>query len=120
MSLLGISEAAENIGFRTMEVSISFKDLQKIILPCIVHWNQSHFVVVYKIRKMHGKIYIYVTNPAAGKIKYTKEEFCRCWISSKHQNKNIGIALILEPGPEFLEYENEKIEKKDLHFYSVI
>lgn len=116
VSLLGISEAAENIGFRTMGVRIPFEDLKGVTLPCIVHWNQAHFVVVYKIRKIHNKTYVYVADPSAGKVKYTEEEFCHCWISSKYNGKNVGIALILEPGPEFWEYEEEKPEKKGFRF----
>lgn len=72
VSMLGISEAAEAIGFRTQGVRITVEELEKECpLPCILHWNQWHFVVCYKIRK--GKFYI--ADPAAGLITYTREEF---------------------------------------------
>ena len=56
VSLLGISDAAESIGFKTIGAKISFeKFLNDVPLPCIVHWNQNHFVVVYKIKKNKEK-----------------------------------------------------------------
>ena len=54
VSMLGFSEAAEHIGFRTTGVKVSFDDLKEAPLPCIVHWNQQHFVVVYDIRTKRG------------------------------------------------------------------
>ena len=52
VSMLGISDAAEFIGFRTSGVRITFKQLvEDVPLPCILHWNQNHFVVCYDIRK---------------------------------------------------------------------
>ena len=52
VSLLGISKAAEEIGFKTVGGRLSFETLaNEAPLPCIVHWNQNHFVVVYKIKK---------------------------------------------------------------------
>ena len=50
VSLLGISEAAESIGFKTIGVKITLEKLiQEAPLPCIIHWGQNHFVVLYKI-----------------------------------------------------------------------
>ena len=52
VSMLGISDAAESIGFRTSGVRISFGQLvEDVPLPCILHWRQSHFVVCYGIKK---------------------------------------------------------------------
>ena len=115
-SMLGISEAAENIGFRTTGVKISFKELLEAPLPCIVHWNQVHFVVVYDITEKQGKEKIYLADPAAGKIVYTKEEFCRCWLSSKNEGQDVGVALLLEPSPDFYEQEDEKVSRKGFSF----
>ena len=95
VSMLGISEAAEAIGFRTQGVRITVEELEKECpLPCILHWNQWHFVVCYKIKK--GKFYI--ADPAAGLITYTREEFKRCWVSTKVDGQDTGTALLLEPG----------------------
>ncbi|GHT75041.1 ABC transporter ATP-binding protein [Bacteroidia bacterium] len=117
VSLLGISEAAEAIGFRTLGAKVTFDDLVKeVLLPCIVHWNQNHFVVVYRIKKSGGKTYVYVADPAGGKINYTQEEFCRCWISTRKDGEDEGIVLLLEPSPDFYAKEDEKINRKGFSF----
>jgi ATP-binding cassette subfamily B protein len=102
VSLLGLSEAAETIGFRTLGVKLTLDQLEETQLPCILHWRQNHFVVLYKIRK---NIY-YVADPAKGLIKYTKEEFKKNWFS--HKELYAGISLILTPTPLFYELEEEK------------
>ena len=113
--MLGISEAAEAIGFRTQGVRITVEELEKECpLPCILHWNQWHFVVCYKIKK--GKFYI--ADPAAGLITYTREEFKRCWVSTKVDGQDTGTALLLEPGPEFYGMEDEGRDwKRNLGFF---
>jgi len=116
VSMLGLSEAAEHIGFRTTGVKVSFEELNEAPLPCIVHWNQVHFVVVYDIKENRGKETIYIADPAAGKLKYTREEFCRCWISTKNEGKDVGVALLLEPSPDFYDQGDEKVSKKGFSF----
>ena len=116
VSLLGISEAAENIGFRTMGAKLSFEKLKTAPFPCVVHWNQKHFVVVYAIKGKQGKETIYVADPAAGKVKYTREEFCHCWASTRSKGEDAGVVLLLEPTPEFYEHAEEKINRKALPF----
>jgi ATP-binding cassette subfamily B protein len=102
VSLLGISDCAEQIGFRTIGVKIDFEKLaHDVPLPCIVHWNQNHFIVVYKITKNK----IYVADPAMGLLTYEISAFTRSWISTKDINGEKGIALILEPTPEFYDQE---------------
>jgi ATP-binding cassette subfamily B protein len=111
VSLLGISEAAEKIGFRTIGVRFSFEKLrEEMPLPCIVHWNQNHFVVVYKIKKNK----VFVADPGKGLTKFTDEEFKRGWISTAHEGEKVGVALMLEPTPKFYEAEDEK--RKGLGF----
>ena len=110
VSLLGISDAAEEIGMRTIGVSITFEQLQKeAVLPCIVHWGQNHFVVVYKISKKGDTIYI--SDPAEGLLKYTKNEFLNKWLSTKKNGEEKGIALLLDPTPDFYETEDDKQDK---------
>ena len=116
VSMLGISEAAEQMGFRSTGVKVNFQELKTAPLPCIVHWNQVHFVVVYDITEKQGKEKIYLADPAAGKIVYTKEEFCRCWLSTKDEGSDVGVALLLEPSPDFYEQEDEKISRKGFSF----
>jgi len=114
VSLLGISEASEQIGFRTIGVSINWEQLlNEAPLPCIVHWKQNHFVVVYKISKIN---IVFVADPANGLIKYTKEEFLRAWLSNKLDGEEKGIALLLEPGPDFYNIEDEKQDKTKFRF----
>lgn len=99
VSLLGISKAAESLGFKTLGGRLPFDTLTtEVPLPCIVHWKQNHFVVVYKIKKTWNDSYaIYVADPSKGLIKYTKDEFCECWISTKTDGTEKGIALLIEP-----------------------
>ena len=103
ISLLGISKAAEAIGFRTIGGYLPFDTLTiGTPLPCILHWNQNHFVVVYKIRKhKKGKYTVYVADPARGLVTYNKEEFYEHWISTKTNGEAKGIALLLEPTEQF-------------------
>lgn len=116
VSMLGISEAAENIGFRTQGVRVDFEQLvSDVPLPCILHWNQNHFVVCYDIKKKHSffrkkkEIYsICISDPASGLITYTKEEFLRCWLSTKTQDIEKGTALVLYTTPAFYNLEDEK------------
>lgn len=94
VSLLGISDAAEIIGFRTAGVKITWEQLRdEASLPCIVHWNQRHFVVVHKIKRERGGIigkgrkewFVYVSDPAQGLLKYTQEQFCKSWLQAKEE-----------------------------------
>ncbi len=106
----GIAEAAEIIGMHSLGANLTFESLSKEApLPCIVHWRQRHFVVVYKIEKEK----IHVSDPAHGLIKYTKEEFLDAWIPSKHKNlQSEGSVLLLEPTPEFYETSDDSVYKK--------
>lgn len=106
VSLLGISEAAEDIGFRTLAVKVSFEQLDKDApLPCILHWNQNHFVVLppqdYNDKK-GGKIL--VADPGHGLVRMTKETFMKSWQGANME----GIALLLEPTQKFYEQEPGK------------
>ena len=110
-SLLGLSDAAEKLGFRTLGVQIDFETLAtEVPFPCIVHWNKVHFVVVYKIDK-NGKVYI--SDPSYGLIDYTKEEFIKFWIGENaNSGTEEGIALLLETTPSFFKNEFEEEESK--------
>jgi ATP-binding cassette subfamily B protein len=116
VSLLGISEAAETIGLRSTGVMVSFEELMTAPLPCIVHWNQEHFVVVYKMRKRGNNYRISVADPAGGKQTYSREEFCRCWANACQGGEDKGIALLLEPTPEFYARDDEKVNRRGFAF----
>lgn len=102
VSLAGISFAAESIGLRTLAVHCEVNDLlAKIPLPLIIHWENSHFVVLYKvINKKHNKARFSIADPAKGYISYNQTEFEDKWIKS-NQSKTSGIALIIEPQADF-------------------
>lgn len=122
VSLLGISDAAESIGFRTAGVKLTWQQLkEEANLPCIVHWNQKHFVVVYKIKKTRKETYVYISDPSAGLLKYTEEQFLKSWVQSYDASlpeQGYGIALLLEPTPKF--YEESGDESKGLSFRYVL
>lgn len=102
VSMLGISEASEQIGFRTVAVKLSIEKLiHEVNLPCIVHWRQNHFVVLYKIKRGN----FFVSDPAKGLVKLSNEDFVKGWISTKNNNNEQGIALLLEPGLNFQHIE---------------
>lgn len=103
VSLLGISKAAEILGFKTVGGRLSFETLViDAVLPCIVHWNQNHFVVVYKVKKKpKGRYAIYVADPAKGLVTYNKDVFFENWVSTKVHGEEKGIALLLEPTERF-------------------
>lgn len=120
VSLLGISSAAEKIGFRTVGGRITYDNLiEKALLPCIVHWNQEHFVVVYDtprppkgLKKFspfrgqggRGEV-IHIADPGKGLLTYTKEEFCARWLSTQTGGEEKGVVLLLEPTPLFYELD---------------
>lgn len=112
VSMLGISNAAEDIGFKTIGVHISYAQFkEEVPFPCIVHWRQNHFIIVYKIKKDT----VFVADPASGLIKYTKKEFLDGWISRKGDSDE-GIALLFEPQPEFYSVDGEKPDKAKFSF----
>lgn len=112
-NLLSLSEAAEKIGFRTLGVKLSLEKLEEAPLPCILHWNNNHYVVLYKIKK--GKYFI--SDPAFGLIEYGKEEFLKFWIGNNAtESTEEGIALIFDTTPKFFENEFEKEGKNTFGF----
>lgn len=113
VSLLGISDAAESIGFKTMGVKASLQKLeQEEVTPFIAHWQQQHFVVVYKIDKNK----VYVADPAEGLIAYTKAEFEKHWASTQTEGKKEGMALLLATTPAFFEQEGEPSDRTRFSF----
>ncbi len=113
VSLLGISDAAEAIGMRSMGVRVTFEQLKREApLPCVVHWDQSHFVVVYKFRK--GKVH--VSDPAFGHLEYSEEEFKQHWLATVKEGEEKGICLLLQPSPEFYQDKDEQVSRTGFRF----
>ncbi len=165
VSMLGISEAAEKIGFRTVGVRVTTEKLiQEVPLPAILHWEANHFVVLHAIEKKHGAIgreflkglwggrkandtlptgqldpissgrfsrlrsqdehkdvvFFYVADPARGLISYTQREFEQHWLAREAEGKAEGVALLLEPTPQFYEEEEEKATSKISGLFSMV
>jgi ATP-binding cassette subfamily B protein len=113
VSLLGISEAAEKIGLHTIGVDLSFEALlNEVRLPCIAHWNQNHFIVLYKVKRNK----VYVADPAHGLLTLTVNDFKKGWFSNIKDNKDSGICLLLEPTPKFYKSTVDASEKSGLSF----
>jgi ATP-binding cassette subfamily B protein len=112
VSLLGLSEAAEAIGFRTIGARVTFEQLQEVPKPCVVHWDQAHFVVVYKVHKG----VIYVADPAFGLVKYSEAEFKKHWLATVRHGEQKGICLMFEPTPTFFDLEGEDLKTSDFRF----
>ncbi len=106
VSLLGLSEAAEKYGFRTVSAKITFEQLlDDAALPCILHWNQYHFVV---LTPYANKKKLTIADPARGLITLTKKEFLKSWISIHNNDDQKGIALLLTPRGEFYKQDDER------------
>jgi len=117
VSLLGISEAAEKIGFRTSGVRLSLEKLLEIDPPCILHWQQKHFVVLYKISsKSSFKRTYHISDPARGLIEYKEAEFLRYWLSTQNNGHSEGIALMLSAAPEFYAQGGDPSKGLDLSY----
>lgn len=131
VSILGIAKAAESIGFKTMAVQLSIEQLKTVEAPCILHWTQNHFVVLYQTNRslLRRDDQFVIADPAKGVIKLSKQEFAQAWLSSNQSSANppplgfsdrgtnevqegaSGVALLLEPTASFHQQENE-VDKK--------
>ena len=133
-NLMNISDAAEKIGFKTLGVKINLNKLEEAPLPCILHWNKEHYVVLYQVKRSklrswfrtdsygmtngmtNGATY-FISDPAIGLIEYSQEEFLKCWIGNNaNETTEEGIALLLEPTIKFHQSEFDKEDKKAFGF----
>ncbi len=115
-SIMGMSEAAEAMGFRSLGVKMNYEVLKtEKPFPCIVHWNKQHFAVVYKMKK--GKVH--VSDPSVGLIKYSSREFIDQWVGNDADTEAVeGVALLLEPTPHFYKSSFDEEEQYNLKFVS--
>lgn len=112
-NLLFLSDAAEKIGFRTLGVKLSAQRIEEAPLPCILHWNKDHYVVLYKIKKDK----YYISDPAFGLLEYDKKEFVKFWIGNNASDATPeGIALLIEATPKFFQSDFDKEENSGLGF----
>jgi ATP-binding cassette subfamily B protein len=107
-SLLSLSEASEKIGLKSLGVKINLERLEEAPLPCILHWNKNHYVVLYKIKKN----LLYISDPANGLLKYNQDDFLKHWIGNNaDKSTKEGVALLLEPTVNFYNSEFNTEEK---------
>ncbi|MFT4155615.1 peptidase domain-containing ABC transporter [Parafilimonas sp.] len=115
VSLLGISEAAEKLGFRAQGVKLTYQQLkEEAPKPAILHWDQNHFVVVHPKSFLRGRTlrtHIEIADPAAGIIELSEPEFKTHWLQTNTAEDVMGIALLLEPTPAFYNQEDEQETK---------
>ncbi len=111
--MLGISDAAESIGFRTLAAKIPFDKLkEEAPTPFIAHWRQRHFVVVYGFKKDQ----VLLSDPAHGLIKLSEKEFIDGWLSDAAAGEDNGVVLFLEPSPDFYQQEEESVNRSSFGF----
>ncbi|MGX7667531.1 peptidase domain-containing ABC transporter [Flavobacterium pedocola] len=112
-NLLFLSDAAEKMGFRTLGVKLNLERLDEAPLPCVLHWNKEHYVVLYAVKKDK----YFVSDPGFGLLEYNKADFIKFWIGNNADaTTQEGIALLLEPTPKFHSSALENEEKKGLGF----
>ncbi|MDE6799006.1 MAG: peptidase domain-containing ABC transporter [Phocaeicola sp.] len=109
VSLLGISEAANKLGLHTICGRVTMEQLPQAPLPCILHWSQNHFVILYKVK---NKKKFYIADPGKGLITYTEKEFKNHWISTQSKGEEKGIAMFIQPTPAFYELSGETTNRK--------
>ena len=114
VSLLGISEASKKIGFKNISAKLKTKDFENDLLPCILHWNQNHFVVLYKISKniFTGKHIYKIVDSGHGFISLSEDKFKKSWLSDNEK----GVALFLEPTEEFYKQTPPQEEKLSVKY----
>lgn len=106
VSLLSINNAAEKLGFHTIIGYSSTSKLNKVTLPCILHWNQSHFVILHKIKRNK----YYIADPSKGLIQYSESDFKKHWISTCRNNEEKGIAMFIKPTSQFYDKVDDSQE----------
>lgn len=103
VSLENLSIGAESLGLRTLAIKCTLDDIiNKVPFPAILFWRNSHFIVVYHANKK----YIWVSDPAKGRIKYTHEDFKAGWYK---KGETLGVLLAIEPT---IDFKRSKVEKE--------
>ena len=113
VSMQALKQLAEALCFDVLCGKASLYQIKDINYPCLLHWNQNHFVVLYKVKK--GKTF-YIADPAKGLVKYNLEEFKKHWVSTQSGDEEKGIAMFLEPTPEFYEKKMDEEPKEERSF----
>ena len=99
VSLKAIRDLCEEIGLDSAAGKVTVANLADTPLPCVLHWNQNHFVVLYKTDRNGSRFWI--ADPGKGKYKCSIEDMERHWVSTQSQGKEKGIAMFFEPTEKF-------------------
>lgn len=110
VTMMGIKEAAEQLGLATVSARLSLEKLRECPMPAILHWNQNHFVVLTGVSSNGRKFY--VSDPGLGRVKYSREEFENHWVSTQSEGEGKGIAMFFSPTEEFGKVVEEKTDGK--------
>lgn len=97
VSFKGLSDLSDTLGLHCISGKVSIQELRECPLPAILHWNQNHFIVLYKIK--NNKFYI--ADPSKGKLVLNETEFRQHFISLTSDNKEKGLAMFFEPTEKF-------------------
>lgn len=111
-NLYTLSNAIESLGFKSIGVNIPFEKLKQAPTPCILYWNNNHYVVLYKIKKNK----VYISDPEKGLVNYSIQEFIQYWIAPNATIDSEGIVLLVEPTPRFYQQEFEDENNFDFSF----
>ena len=114
VSLKAIADVADELGMDTLSTRLSENQLSEITLPCILHWNQNHFVVLYRIDRNGQRFHI--SDPAKGRYKLNREEFANHWLSTHSQGAPKGIAFLIAPNENFGKIKSLEGEKRSFRF----
>ena len=112
VSMQALKQLAEALGFDVLCGKASVYQIKDINYPCILHWNQNHFVVLYKVKKNR----FHIADPGKGLVKYNLEEFAKHWVSTQSGSEEKGIAMFLEPTPAFYEKKMDEEPKEERSF----
>jgi ATP-binding cassette subfamily B protein len=116
VSMLAISEGAQSLGFKTVGVLVSFRQLcENVPFPCIAHWGQNHFVVIWRIRRRKKGWTTYIADPAIGLVQCDEAEMKRKWASTQKNGEDRGIVLLMEPTADFFAMK-DAVNKSGLRY----
>ena len=116
ISLKAIADGANKLGLDARTGLVTKDYFNKSNMPCILHWNQKHFVVLYKTSR--SKKQFYIADPGKGLVKYKEQDFCRHWICTQSNGEEKGIAMFLSPTENFSKilYQDDNKEKRSFSF----
>jgi ATP-binding cassette subfamily B protein len=102
LSMSNIATALDNIGYTTVGGRLTVERLEeKAPLPCILHWDQEHFVVLYKVKKKKRNTVFHIADPGIGLLTYNQKEFTEHWCTTQSGGEEKGVTLVIEKKADF-------------------